>query len=160
MALTIQVGHAMGAGQIQQVRNTIKAGYMVNLTTAIIAALLILNFAAEIAQLYSNDPEVVQLASGLMIFAALYQGSDGIQLSASGSLRGLKDTAVPMLFSIIAYWIIGLPLGYILGLTDWLVSPMAAQGFWIGLLIGLTISAILLSARLYAITHSKLAPSV
>jgi MATE family multidrug resistance protein len=154
MALTIQVGHAVGAKQFQQAQDTIKAGYVVNLTTAIIAALLILNFATEIAQLYSNDQQVVQLASGLMLFAALYQVSDGIQLSAAGSLRGLKDTAVPMLFSIIAYWFIGLPLGYILGLTDLITPPMAAKGFWIGLIFGLTISAILLSLRLYAITRS------
>lgn len=155
MALTIQVGQAIGAKQFQQARDSMKAGYLVNLSTAIIAAWLILNYSTEIAQLYSKDQQVIQLASGLMTFAAFYQVSDGIQLSASGSLRGLKDTAVPMLFSIIAYWFIGLPLGYILGLTDWLTPPMAAQGFWIGLLFGLTISAILLSLRLYALTRSR-----
>ncbi len=155
MALTIQVGHAIGAKQYQQALDTIKAGYWVNLTTAVIAAVLIINFAQQIAQWYSEDQQVIQLASSLMLFAALYQVSDGIQLSASGSLRGLKDTAIPMLFSIFAYWAIGLPLGYILGLTDWLTPPMAAQGFWIGLISGLSVSAILLSLRLHLITRSS-----
>jgi MATE family multidrug resistance protein len=149
IALAIQVGHQKGAGQYQLLRDTIKASYLLSLTVSISAALLIINFSTELATFYSNDPQVIQLASHLMIFTALYQVSDGLQLCSSGSLRGLKETKIPMLISIVAYWLIGFPLGYLLALTDIITEPMGAQGFWIGLLIGLTVSAILMSLTLY-----------
>ncbi|MCK5649661.1 MAG: MATE family efflux transporter, partial [Gammaproteobacteria bacterium] len=86
----------------------------------------------------------------LMIFTAFYQFSDGIQLCSAGALRGLKDTTIPMFLSIIAYWLIGFPLGYTLALTDIITDAMGAKGFWIGLLSGLSLSAILMTFRLYS----------
>jgi len=150
ISLTIQVGHYMGAGQIQQARDTIKAGYFISFCISIISAIIIFNFASGIAGLYTDHPEVIMLAVSLMYFTAMYQFSDGIQLCSAGSLRGMKDTAVPMIFSIISYWIIGFPLGYTLALTDIITLPMGAKGFWIGLLVGLTFSAILMTFRLYS----------
>lgn len=150
ISLTIQIGHQAGSHQYQQIRDTIKAGYLLSLTISISAALLIVNFAADIAALYSSNSEVIALASSLMIFTAMYQFSDGIQLCSSGALRGLKDTAIPMLLSIVAYWIIGFPLGYLLALTDVITPAMGAKGFWIGLLTGLSLSALFMSLRLYS----------
>ncbi len=150
ISLTIQVGQNLGAGNHHLARATIKAGYMISLSIAFISASLIYNNATAIAALYTSQPQVIKLASSLMIFTALYQFSDGIQLCSAGSLRGMKDTAVPMLLSIISYWIIGFPLGYTLALTDWLIPPMGAQGFWIGLLTGLSISAILMTLRVFS----------
>lgn len=158
ISLTIQVGQQSGAQHWQNVRDTIKAGYAISLSLSAIAALLIINFSATIPGLYSNNIQVIELAGNLMIFTALYQFSDGIQLCSAGSLRGMKDTAVPMLLSIIAYWFIGFPLGYILALTDIISEPMAAKGFWIGLLIGLTLSAILMTIRLKLIVRQKSTP--
>jgi MATE family multidrug resistance protein len=151
ISLTIQVGQQSGARQWQSVQDTIKTGYFISLSISSIAAFMIINFSSGIAMLYSSNSDVIQLASSLMIFTALYQFSDGIQLCSAGSLRGLKDTAIPMLLSIIAYWIIGFPLGYALALTHLLTEPMGASGFWIGLLTGLSISAILMSMRLHHI---------
>ncbi len=151
ISLTIQVGHRIGAGQYQQARESIKAGYLISITVSTVAAILILNFAPGIAALYTDDPQVIELAVTLMIFTAFYQFSDGIQLCSAGALRGLKDTAIPMLLSIIAYWVIGFPLGYTLALTDIVTEPMGAKGFWIGLLSGLSLSAMLLTVRLYTI---------
>ncbi len=150
ISLTIQVGQHTGAGQYQQARDTIKAGYLLSIIISMISALIIVNFAADIAALYTDNIQVIELASTLMLFTALYQFSDGIQLCSAGSLRGIKDTAVPMLLSIISYWVIGFPLGYTLALTDTITSPMGAQGFWIGLLVGLTFSAVLMTLRLYS----------
>ncbi len=150
ISLTIQVGQNLGAGNHQLARATVKAGYIISLTIALFSASLIYNNATAIATLYTSHPQVIKLASSLMIFTALYQFSDGIQLCSAGSLRGMKDTAIPMLLSIISYWIIGFPLGYTLALTDWLTPPMGAQGFWIGLLTGLTISAILMTLRVFS----------
>ena len=149
ISLTIQVGHRMGAGQYQQSRESIKAGYLISLTISTVAAILIINFAPDIAALYTDNPQVIELAGTLMIFTAFYQFSDGIQLCSAGALRGLKDTAIPMLLSIVAYWVIGFPLGYTLALTDIVTEPMGAKGFWIGLLSGLSLSAMLLTVRLY-----------
>jgi len=160
ISLTIQVGQQSGAQQWQNVHNTIKAGYLISLSISAIAALIIINFSSDIAAIYSNDLNVITLAASLMIFTALYQFSDGIQLCSAGSLRGLKDTAIPMLLSIVAYWLIGFPLGYTLALTDLITAAMGAKGFWIGLLIGLSLSAVFMSIRLYSISGQRKAVPV
>ncbi|MCU7836258.1 MAG: MATE family efflux transporter [gamma proteobacterium symbiont of Taylorina sp.] len=150
ISLTIQVGQYIGAGQFQQARDTIKVAYLVSLTISSLSALIIINFSADIASFYTDSSDVIALAASLMLFTALYQFSDGIQLCSAGSLRGLKDTTIPMILSIISYWIIGFPLGYTLALTELITQPMGAKGFWIGLLAGLTFSAILMTLRLYS----------
>ena len=91
---------------------------------------------------------MIALASYLLLFAALYQISDALQVCANGCLRGFEDTGKPMLMTLFAYWGVGLPLGYSLGLTDWLVPAMGPAGFWIGLVAGLTVAAVLLGLRL------------
>jgi len=149
MGITILVAHARGCNNQHELLLTIKTGYFVNISLAVFSAIFILSNSYLIATLYTENNQVIQLAAQLMVFAALYQFSDGIHLCSSGALRGLKDTTIPMLLSIISFWIIGFPLGYILGLTDVISSSLGAMGFWIGLLIGLSISAILLSSRLY-----------
>jgi len=150
ISLTIQVGQRIGAQQLQQTRDTIKAGYIISLSISLVAALLIVNYAYDIAALYTSDIEVLNLASSLMIFTAMYQFSDGIQLCSAGSLRGLKDTTIPMILSIISYWVIGFPMGYALALTDIFTEAMGAKGFWIGLLTGLSLSAVFLTFRVYS----------
>lgn len=149
MGVTILVAHARGKKDHPDMIQTIKTGYFINLSLAFISATIIISNAAFIANLYTENIQVIQLASHLMIFAALYQFSDGVHLCSSGALRGLKDTAIPMLFSIFSFWLIGFPLGYLLGLTNIFNTTLGATGFWIGLLAGLTVSALLLSARLY-----------
>ena len=81
--------------------------------------------------------------------------SDAWQVTISGALRGYEDTAVPMVITLFAYWGIGLPTGYVLGLTDILRPAMGPDGFWIGLLTGLTTAAILLSLRLWRRSHDR-----
>jgi len=149
MGVTILVGHARGRKNIPELIKIIKAGYFINISLAMMMAIFILFNARFISGLYTDNLQVIQLASHLMMFAAIYQISDGIQLCSGGALRGLKDTAIPMLFSVFSFWVVGFPLGYLLGLTDIITSPMGAAGFWIGLLTGLTSSAILLTSRLY-----------
>jgi len=150
ISLSIQVGQYSGARQWQAIKHTIKSGYIISLSISTIAALMIINFSSGIAGIYSNNIAVIELASSLMIYTALYQFSDGIQLCSAGALRGLKDSTIPMLLSITAYWLIGFPLGYTLALSNHIVPAMGAQGFWIGLLIGLTLSAVFMSIRLYS----------
>ena len=75
-------------------------------------------------------PEVVTLAAHLMLLAAVYQISDSIQVIGSGILRGYKDTRSIFYITFTAYWVLGLPSGYILALTDLVVEPMGPAGFW------------------------------
>jgi multidrug resistance protein, MATE family len=155
ITLTIQIGYYMGAEQYQNAKDTIKAGYLISLSLSTIAASLIIIFSDQIPLIYSSNQQVIALASSLMIFMALYQFFDGIQLCTGGILRGMKDTTFPMFLYLISFWVIGFPSGYILALTDIVTQPLGAKGFWIGLLTGLATSAILLTARLYKLKVAK-----
>ncbi len=98
---------------------------------------------------YINNVEVVKIASFLMVIAGFFQLSDGIQAVVLGALRGLQDVKIPMLITFIAYWIIGFPICYYLGLY----TELKAIGIWIGLFISLTASAIMLYIRFHKLTH-------
>ena len=93
--------------------------------------------------LYIHDREVVKLAASLLIIAALFQISDGIQAVGLGVLKGLTDVKIPMIITLVAYWIIALPAGYILGF----VFELNIIGIWLGLLLGLTVAAVMFVLR-------------
>ena len=83
--------------------------------------------------------------------AAIFQISDGLQVTAFAALRGLKDTRMPMLYNFISYWLIGFPVGYYLGI----VSPMGPKGLWVGLIAGLTAAAVFHNLRFHRLTKIK-----
>ena len=103
-----------------------------------------------------EDIEVIMLASKLLIIAALFQLSDGVQVVALGILRGIQDVKIPSLITFIAYWIITIPLGYFLCVT----LKMGAWGMWIALGLGLTISAVLLVMRFFKLSQRKIDAAV
>ena len=109
------------------------------------AALVLILAGGWISAFYTNDPAVAALAILLMRYAAVFQFPDGIQVLSSGALRGLKDTRVPMLITVFAYWGVGLPLGAWFGLH----LRGGAPGLWIGLILGLAVAALLLALRLW-----------
>ncbi len=146
LALTVRVGQELGKGRTDLARQAWLHGLLVNVLMALVTAGLVLWFRHPIVELYSNNAQVVELASYLLWFAALYQISDAIQVGAAGALRGYKDTLVTLGLTIIAFWLIGLPLGYWLGLGQ--SQPLGAAGFWIGLVGGLSANALLLMTRL------------
>ncbi|MER0235929.1 MATE family efflux transporter [Enterobacter hormaechei] len=115
---------------------------------AVCTALFTVLLREQIALLYNDNPEVVTLASHLMLLAAIYQISDSIQVIGSGVLRGYKDTRSIFFITFIAYWVLGLPCGYILALTDLVVDRMGPAGFWMGFIIGLTSAAIMMMLRM------------
>lgn len=156
MALTIRVGHRLGAGSPQAARFSAKTGLLITLCLAVISSSLMGLFAQDIVLLYTEDERIITIAASLIVIAAMFQFSDAIQVTSAGALRGYKDTALPLLLVFISYWVIGLPIGYILAKTDLLIPAMGPKGFWIGLLIGLTIGAILLLSRLYFKSRSLL----
>jgi MATE family multidrug resistance protein len=153
MALTIRVGQLVGAGQGDAARHAVITGVMITLTIALVSSSLSLLLAESIVGLYTDREAIIGLAATLISIAAVFQFSDALQVSAAGALRGYKDTAVPLLMVFIAYWLIGLPVGYVLGFTQWLTAPQGAAGLWYGLLIGLSVGAVLLTTRLVRIAR-------
>jgi MATE family multidrug resistance protein len=108
-----------------------------------VSACGILVFNKHIAALYTRDLAVRELATGLLLMAALFQVSDGVQVGAMGALRGFKDTAVPMTLAIVSYWLVGFSLAYVLGVQQ----HRGPVFVWVGLIAGLTMSAVLLTVR-------------
>ncbi|MGF1684761.1 MATE family efflux transporter [Photobacterium minamisatsumaniensis] len=147
-ALSIRVGHLLGRKDIVEAKIASRCGLIVGLIVAMLTAILTVVFRERIALMYTDNPEVILIAGQLLFLAAIYQCTDAIQVVAAGALRGYKDMRAIFVRTFIAYWILGLPIGYVLGLTDWLVDPMGPHGFWIGNIIGLTAAAIMLATRL------------
>lgn len=148
IGLTIRVGQALGAGETEQAQFSSYVGIATTLVTATFTASVMLFLPGAVTAVYTQNPEVALLAGELLVYAALFQYADGVQVAANGALRGYKDTRIPMMLIIFACWGVALPLGYILGLTNWIVEPMGPHGLWIGLLTALTVCAALLAARL------------
>jgi MATE family multidrug resistance protein len=147
LALLTRVGQSLGAGDAQGARFRAWTGIGMTLVIATASALLMFLGRAQIAQAYTNDPQVAALAAQLLVLAALFQFSDCTQVVTSCAIRGYKVTRAPMLLHLTAFWGFSLPLGYLWGRApSWLpfapATPMAAQGFWLGLNVGLTIAAI------------------
>lgn len=150
-AVTIRVGHSIGEQEPDQARIATLTGLGVGLSLAVLTALATLFGRHWIAEQYTQDLTVMALAAHLLMFAAVYQLSDTIQVVASGALRGYKDTKAIFFITMLSYWGLGLPLGVLLGLTDLICPKMGPMGFWIGFIVGLTSAAALLSARLRVI---------
>ena len=150
MALTIRVGHAAGRGDPADAQYIGLHGIVTTGIVMIALAAVILTLAPAIAAVYSDQPDVLMIATGLLYYAALFQVSDGLQVSANSALRGLKDTRIPMIITVTAYWIIGLPTGYLLCF----IADLGAPGLWIGLIAGLSSAAIMLNLRFYQISRS------
>jgi multidrug resistance protein, MATE family len=100
-------------------------------------------FPSFIVGIYTDEAAVASVAVALLFYAAVFQLPDGIQVCATGALRGLKDTRVPMLYNLVAYWVVGMTLGYYLTFE----VKLGPAGMWIGMIAGLTTAAILLSTR-------------
>lgn len=154
IAVSIRVGYYLGQDKSEISALVTKVGLMLSFGLAMITAVITVMFKTEIAHLYNDNPEVVALAGTLMFFAALYQLSDSIQVVAAGALRGYKDTRSALYITLVSYWAIGMVIGYTLARTDLVVPAMGAQGFWIGLIAGLTSAAILFAFRLRYIQRS------
>ena len=147
-AVTIRVGFRLGQGSTLDAQTAARTGLGVAVSMAVLTAIFTVTLREHIAMLYNDNPEVVTLASQLMLLAAVYQISDSIQVVGSGILRGYKDTRSIFFITFTAYWVLGLPSGYILALTDLVVPRMGPAGFWMGFIIGLTCAAILMMLRM------------
>ena len=142
-AATIRVGRLSGQGQLVEARQAGFAAYVLGFGfMACMATLFVLGRHAA-PLLYSHDPAVVAQAGTLLLIAALFQISDGLQVVGLGTLRGLGDVKVPSVVALLAYWVVALPLSYLLGFR----LQLGAPGVWLGLLVGLSIVAVVLLLR-------------
>lgn len=142
-AISVRVGTFVGFGSIKGIKTAGFSGIGLCIGISLITATILLTIPELLVSAYTHDKEVTQIAVSLLFMAAIFQFSDGIQVSSLGALRGLKDTKIPMIINFIAYWIVGIPTGYVVGIL-FHVGPV---GLWTGLISGLTVSAILLSTR-------------
>ena len=142
------VGQALGRQEPREARFAAGVSMAAALGYACISASLMFVLREQIAQIYTPDKTVIAVAATLIVYAALFQFSDAIQVTAAGALRGYQDTRITMLLTLFAYWGIGLPVGYALGLSDLFGEPSGPSGLWQGLVVGLTCAAAMLTVRL------------
>ena len=140
---TIRVGNQKGMGNFRMLRTVAISNFMLVFLIEAVFAVGFILLKDLLPTIYIDNIEVIQLAAQLLIVAALFQLSDGLQVVILGALRGLQDVKIPSLICFIAYWIIGFPISWILGQEEYLGS----MGIWFGLLAGLTASAIMLYFR-------------
>ncbi len=152
MATTVRIGQAVGRADASALRFAGLAGFVLAIGTQVLSGGVMALMPHTIAGWYSNDASVIALAAQLLLLAAIFQFSDGIQVVANGSLRGLKDTSVPMLITMVAYWGIGMPIGWWLAFRH----GLGARGMWIGLIAGLAAAAVLLSWRFWRLARRPL----
>ncbi|WP_235689723.1 MATE family efflux transporter [Fulvivirga lutea] len=151
-AATVRIGNQLGLKDIPTLRAAAFTLYgMVILFMGICATVFIVG-RFYLPSLYIEDTAVIELAAGLLIIAGFFQISDGIQVLSLGALRGLADVKIPTAMTFIAYWVLGLPIGYLLAFH----YQMGASGVWYGLLIGLSIVAITLFWRFNHLTKKML----
>ena len=142
-AASIRVGNAMGEQSILKIRKAGFTGIFLGASTMFLAGVTFIILNEFLPTLYISDKNVIEIASRLIIIAALFQLSDGTQAVGIGILRGLTDVKGPTIITFVAYWVISLPIAYMLAFN----FNLGVDGVWYGLLIGLTASAIMLTAR-------------
>jgi MATE family multidrug resistance protein len=153
-AITVRVGNALGRGEPWAARRAGRIGIGLALGFAVCSAAVIIAIPEAIVALYTSEPDVAELAVSLLFFAALFQIADGLQVAAAGSLRGYKDTRRPMIYSVIAYWAVGMSLGTYL--TFW--QELGPKGMWMGIIAGLTVAAVLLGGRFIRLSKDTIKP--
>jgi multidrug resistance protein, MATE family len=148
IAAGVRVGHAVGSQAYSALRRIAFGALLVSTLMSVGFAAIYLTLGHQIALLFTNETEVVQLAERLLIITGIFQMADGIQVTSAGCLRGLADIRLPTLIGIFCYWAVAIPIGFICAFPL-RIGPI---GIWTGLAAGLFIVAILLTWRLQAMT--------
>ncbi len=154
MALTVRVGNTLGQGRPALARQVATFGIAASVMVALLNSALLWFTAQPVIALYTHDAAVQRLALSLVLLAMIFQLSDSLQVNLAGALRGYRDTRIIMLITLASYWLVGLAGGHWLGTRGLLgvIEPMGVHGYWIGLIGGLTVAALLLGERLRRIS--------
>ena len=152
---TIRVGNQKGKANFRDLRRIAFSTFLLVFLIEAVFAVLFIVFKDWLPTWYIDNPEVLFLAAQLLIVAALFQLSDGLQVVILGALRGLQDVKIPTLICFVAYWIIGFPVSFFLGKD----TVFGSMGIWFGLLAGLTASAVMLYIRFNYLSNKLLIAS-
>jgi multidrug resistance protein, MATE family len=145
MAGSIRVSDAYGRGNVSAIAVIGKSTAIGGLLYGAFSGLLLIALGKYLPYIFTKDTAVVTTSTMLLFYAAVFQISDATQAIGVGLCRGIKDVVRPTIYVAIAYWVIGIPVGYILAFT----YNMGAAGIWIGLVVGLSVSSILLNHRFF-----------
>jgi MATE family multidrug resistance protein len=148
MAVGMRVSKTVGEGRTDLVRPIVGGALAMTVVMMMVSATTFAVLGPWLAHGFVNDAQVVDLAARLLVVAAIFQLFDGTQVVESGALRGLTDVRVPAAITFVAYWLLAIPGGYVLGLH----TPLGAIGIWTGLAAGLAIAAVLLAWRFLRLT--------
>ena len=142
-ATTIRIAHQWGAKNYEGMRMAANASIHLIIFMNSVGAVLIFGLRHWLPLLFTIDGSVIEIASDILIFTALYQLSDGLQTVGAGMLRGIQDVRAPMYIALLAYGVICLPLGLVLMFP----CGLGVRGMWIGFIAGLSVAAILFHLR-------------
>jgi len=167
MAATIRVGFNVGASDRAAARLSAWVAVSTTLVWGVCVATVMLTARFPIVSLYTNNAEVISLAAALLAIGALFQVFDSAQATTMGALRGYKETVTPMWIAVVAYWLVGLPVGAALCfgvggiptlhglLSSVFGAPMGVYGLWWGLVVGLAVAAVALLGWLIRVSQSR-----
>jgi MATE family multidrug resistance protein len=142
-ACSIRISNAFGQSNWRKIRIIGKSTLIITVLTGFVCALAFILFRNQIPLFFNNSPEVVQIASWLLVLAALFQIPDATQVVAAGALRGIRDVKMPTLLIGGSYWLLGMPLGIYLAFKH----GMDASGIWIGFIVALSLVSANLVSR-------------
>ena len=151
LAAATRIGNLIGEKRFIDAQYSSYTSVSLCLLGAFINMITLMTLKETLSSFYTTDILVLGVATHLLLFAAIFQIPDGIQMGSLGALRGYKDTFIPMIYLIISYWIFAIPFGYFLtnrGFNE----PLGAEGMWIGMIIGLVIFSIFIFIRLRLIS--------
>jgi MATE family multidrug resistance protein len=152
IASTIRVGNQLGKKNYHKLRDAGVSALIQTVGMMIVTAVFFSLFRHQLPYLYLDDPTTVGIASLLLLMAAIFQVPDGIQVTALSALRGLQDLRIPTIITFVCYWMVAIPMSYA-GAHYWGWGPV---GVWIGLIVGLTLSAILMTRRFMRLSSDLL----
>jgi MATE family multidrug resistance protein len=151
LAAATRIGNLIGEKRFIDAQYSSYTSVSLCLLGAFINMIILMTLKETLSSFYTTDILVLGVATHLLLFAAIFQIPDGIQMGSLGALRGYKDTFIPMIYLIISYWIFAIPFGYFLTNRGF-NGPLGAEGMWIGMILGLVIFSIFIFIRLRLIS--------
>lgn len=152
-AITIAVSHNIGGKRYAMAQLSCKVGLILIAAIALVQMAVYLIFPQALAELFSDNRSVQVITIELMAFAAAFRLMDALAVGAMGALRGYKITRSPMYIQFAAFWVVGFPLAYSLAMTSFWGEPMGVAGFWLGAVVALSASALMLNIMVWQ--HQK-----
>ena len=158
-AATIRVAHYQGLEEPENSKKSGLGALKLSALYGLIMTGLVFAFREQIVTLFSQDKEVIALISGLVLYIAVFQFVDAIQIVAAGILRGLEEFIKPLIAVLCTYWVVVIPLSYFIGIRGWWIAKPGIYTIWTLLSLGLACAAIVLGSQAYIQLSAKLKTS-